>query len=164
MEITKAATPNSTFCADLIITLYCSAVSPMNLPEATTAAVVSMVPPNQAPATSWLIPIHLARYGKRYIMGMATISTSDMTKESLFGSPLIAPLVAMAAYTPQMETELERSIDISLSILNIRVEIQKLKYQTEKTTMMACTIPKAPARMISLNRMELPKITKPAFI
>src|SRR5690554_5702302 len=97
-------------------------------------------------------------------MGMATISTNEMTNDSFLGSPLMAPLVAIAADTPQMETELERSIDISLSILNARVDIQKLKYQTEKTTMIACTIPKAPARIISLKRMELPKITKPAFI
>lgn len=33
MEIAKAATPSSTFCADLMITLYCSAVSPINFPE-----------------------------------------------------------------------------------------------------------------------------------
>src|SRR5690554_986782 len=137
MEITKAATPSNTFCADLIITLYCSAVSPKNFPEATTAAVVSMVPPNQAPATSWLIPIHLAKKGNRYIMGMATISTNEMTNDSFLGSPLMAPLVAIAADTPQMETELERSIDISLSILNARVDTQKLKYHTEKTTITA---------------------------
>src|SRR5690554_436924 len=134
MEMAKAATPRRTFCADLIITLYCSAVSPINLPDATTAAVVSIVPPSHAPATSCESPINFARYGSKYIIGIATISTSEITNDSFLGSPFIAPLVAIAAETPQIETELERSIDISLSILNALVDIQKLKYHTENTT------------------------------
>ena len=132
----KAATPSNTFCADLMITLYCSAVSPINFPDATTAAVVSIVPPNHAPATCSLNPIHLARNGKRYIMGMATISTSETINDSFFGSPFMAPQVAMAAETPQMETELDSIIDISESTPILR-ETQKLKYQTQSTTITA---------------------------
>ncbi len=37
-------------------------------------------------------------------MGMAIINTSEITNESFLGSPLMAPLVAMAAETPQIET------------------------------------------------------------
>src|SRR5690554_3976524 len=164
MEMAKAATPSSTFCADLMMTLYCSAVSPINLPEATTAAVVSMVPPSHAPATSSLKPSILAMYGSRYIIGVAMMRTRQITKESFLAFPLMAPLVAIAADTPQMETALESSIDISLSILKALVAIQKLKYQTERTTITACIIPSAPALMISLKRIELPSITSPALI
>ena len=79
MDIRKAARPNNTFCDDFIITLYFSAVSPMNLPEATTAHVVSIVPPSHAPATSCDSPIFIASQGMTYIIGMAITRTSDIT-------------------------------------------------------------------------------------
>ena len=75
----KAAAPSSTFCDDLTMMAVWAAVWPSRVPEAATAPVVSMVPPIQAPATSWFSPSSCESQGMRYIMGMATTSTSEMT-------------------------------------------------------------------------------------
>src|SRR5688572_23557313 len=103
----KAANPSSTFCENLTIVLMLSATSPTSDPEATTAPVVSIVPPSQAPVTSSLSPRYRAMIGIRIIIGMAVINTIEITYDNFFGSPLIAPAVAIAADTPQMDTALE---------------------------------------------------------
>ena len=41
-----------------------------------------------------------------YIIGMAHTNTSEMIYESFLLSPLITPAVAIAAETPQIDTEL----------------------------------------------------------
>jgi len=46
-------------------------------------------------------------------MGMATINTSEITNDSFLGSPLIAPLVAIAAETRRW---IPRSIATSTSL------------------------------------------------
>lgn len=84
--MTKAASPSSTFCDDLTITAVCSAVSPSSAPDATTAPVVSIVPPIQAPATSSTTfgspssagRTSFASHGMTYIIGTAHTSTSEM--------------------------------------------------------------------------------------
>ena len=73
-------------------------------PAATTAPVVSMVPPIQAPATAGDIPTHLAMRGSRISMGMAHSRTREMVWLTFLESPLTAPPAAMAAETPQMDT------------------------------------------------------------
>ena len=98
-----------------------------------------------------------------YIIGTATTKTSDTTNESFFESPFIAPLAAMAAETPQIETAVESSIPISLST-PIFLDSQKEKYQTAKITITAWIIPYEPAFMISPNRIEVPNRTRPAFM
>lgn len=50
-DIAKAANPNKTFCDAFTMTAVSPATSPSKAPDAATAAVVSMVPPNHAPAT-----------------------------------------------------------------------------------------------------------------
>ena len=50
--IANAAKPNSTFCENLTMVLIFNAVSPTSVPEATTAPVVSILPPSHAPVTS----------------------------------------------------------------------------------------------------------------
>ena len=159
----KAATPSSTFCEDLTITLYVSATSPKNLPEATTAPVVSIVPPIHAPATSCDRPSERASQGIRYIIGTATTSTSEMTNDSFRESPLIAPQVAMAAETPQIDTALASMTPISLSSFILEAS-QNVKYQTEKTTTTLWAIPKKPAFMISPNSTEVPSSTSPILM
>ena len=47
----NAATPMSAFCENLTITPVFIATSLMSAPAATTEALVSSVPPSQAPAT-----------------------------------------------------------------------------------------------------------------
>ena len=78
-DITNAATPSSTFCEDLTMTAVFAAVSPTRVPEAATAPVVSIVPPSHAPATSSLSPMRPESHGSRYIIGIAMISTREMT-------------------------------------------------------------------------------------
>lgn len=52
-------------------------------------------------------------------------------------SPLMTPQVAIAAETPQIDTELDSMVAISSSTF-MRRETQKAKYQTRKTTIKAC--------------------------
>ena len=160
----KAATPSSTFCEDLTITLYVSATSPKNLPEATTAPVVSIVPPIHAPATSCDRPSERASQGIRYIIGTATTSTSETTNDSFRESPLIAPQVAMAAETPQIDTALGQHDAHLLVQLSFCGASQNVKYQTEKTTTTLWAIPKKPAFMISPNSTEVPSSTSPILM
>ena len=59
--------------------LIFKASSPIKLPDAITAPVVSMVPPSHAPATAWDRPNILAMNGMNIIMGIAVIRTTEMT-------------------------------------------------------------------------------------
>ena len=95
-------------------------------------------------------------------MGIAVINTRDITYESFFVSPFIAPAVAIAADTPQIETALDIIIDSSSSIFNF-LHNQKAKYQTLSTTTNACIKPNEPARRISEKIIPVPKRTKPIF-
>src|SRR5690606_11597286 len=144
----SAAIPNSTFCENLTIVLISSARSPTRLPDATTAPVVSMLPPSHAPVTSSDNPNSFAKYGMPTIMGIAVINTMDTTYDSFLESPLMAPDVAIAADTPQMETALEIIIVSSSSTPNLR-QSQNAKYHTESTTISDWTKPSEPARRIS---------------
>src|SRR5690606_29056104 len=75
---------------------------------------------------------------------------------------LMAPDVAMAADTPQMETAEESIIAISWSIFNF-LQSQKAKYQTDNTTTNAWISPKPPAFTILLKITVVPNSTKPIF-
>src|SRR6478609_8643468 len=101
-------------------------------------------------------------YGMKIIIGMATINTNEITYESFFESPLIAPAVAMAADTPHIDTALESMNVSSSSIFNFR-QIQYERYQTEKTTTTAWINPSDPAFKMSEKITEVPKSTKPTF-
>src|SRR5690606_23676313 len=160
MEMASAAIPNNTFCENLTMVLISNARSPTKLPEATTAPVVSMLPPSQAPVTSWGNPNALAMYGMAIIIGIAVINTIDTTYDNFFESPLIAPEVAIAADTPQIETALEIIIVSSSSTFNFR-HSQNAKYHTDKTTMSDCTSPNDPALRISEKMTRVPNNTNP---
>src|SRR5690606_16276677 len=96
------------------------------------------------------------------IIGMAAINTIDTTYDSFFESPLMAPEVAMAADTPQMDTALDIIIVSSSSTLNLR-HSQNAKYHTDKTTMSDCTKPSDPAERISEKMTRVPSSTSPIF-
>src|SRR6185503_44189 len=98
----NAANPMSAFCDSFTTTAALRPALPSNSPAATTAALVSSVPPSHAPATTDDIPIAFAASGISTIIGIATSSTSDVTYDSFFLSPWIAPHVAIAAETPQI--------------------------------------------------------------
>ena len=161
--MTKAATPSRTFCDDFTITAVFAAVSPISVPEAATAPVVSIVPPSHAPATSSLSPMRLASHGRRYIIGMAIMSTSEITYESFLLSPLMTPQVAMAADTPQMDTAEESIVLISGSTF-IFFPTQNAKYHTENTTIRDCASPNAPDSSTSLKRIVEPRQMMPILM
>ena len=96
------------------------------------------------------------------IIGTATTNTNDTTYDNFVLSPLIAPAVATAADTPQMETALESINDISLSIFILRHN-QKQKFHTVKTTTQDCINPNAPAFNKSSKSTVVPSNTKPIF-
>src|SRR4051812_47296110 len=127
MLIANAASPSNTFWENLTMVLIFNATSPTSVPAATTAPVVSIVPPSQAPVTSWESPSQCAMYGIAIIIGIAVISTSEITYESFFVSPLMAPAVAIAADTPQIETALDIMRLNSSSTFNF-LHNQKAKY------------------------------------
>src|SRR5690606_20882782 len=102
----------------------------------------------------------LAMYGMAIIIGMAVISTIDTTYDSFFESPLMAPDVAMAADTPQIDTALEIIIVSSSSTLNLR-HSQNATYHTDNTTMSDCTNPSDPALRISEKITRVPNRTNP---
>src|SRR5690606_7869590 len=160
MEIASAAIPSNTFCENFTIVLISNARSPTTLPEATTAPVVSILPPSQAPVTSSGNPNALAMYGMAIIIGIAVINTIDTTYDSFLESPLMAPDVAMAADTPQIDTALEIIIVSSSSTLNLR-HSQNAKYHTDKTTMSDWTNPSDPAVRISEKITRVPNSTNP---
>src|SRR5512133_1865161 len=99
----------------------------------------------------------------KIIMGMATISTSEITVDSFLLSPLMAPQVAMAADTPQIETAEASMVDISESIF-IFLAIQKAMYQTEITTSSAWISPKEPAFIMLVKSTEVPSSTSPILM
>src|SRR5699024_1425504 len=66
-----ATTPSSAFWVTLTIEAICSGCSPATAPAAVTAAVVSMLPPIQAPVTAGDRPIRFASHGSRKIEGTA---------------------------------------------------------------------------------------------
>src|SRR5690606_12267126 len=96
------------------------------------------------------------------IMGIAVINTMDTTYDSFLESPLMAPDVAIAADTPQMETALEIIIVSSSSTPNLR-QSQNAKYHTESTTISDWTKPSEPARRISEKMTLVPNSTNPTF-
>ena len=140
--------------------LIFKASSPIRLPDAITAPVVSMVPPSQAPETACDRPNILAMNGMNIIMGMAVIRTTEMTYDNFFASPLMAPADAMAAETPQMETALEIMMDNSSS-MPIFLQSQNAKYHTATTTSNAWMKPRDPAFNMSPKMILLPNNTKP---
>src|SRR5690606_3104797 len=96
------------------------------------------------------------------IIGMAVINTMETTYDNFFESPLIAPEVAIAAETPQIDTALEIIMVNSSSTFSLR-HSQKAKYHTDNTTMSDCTNPRDPAFSISEKMTRVPKSTKPIF-
>src|SRR5690606_37610167 len=77
-----------------------------------------------------------------------------------FESPSIAPDVAIAEETPQMDTALEIIKPISSSTFSF-LHNQKAKYQTENTTTSDCTSPRVPALSISPNMIDVPSRINP---
>ena len=75
----KAATPSKAFWESLTMVAALVAESPMLSPATTTAPVVSMVPPIQAPPTMSERSSQSTASGIRIIIGAATTSTSDVT-------------------------------------------------------------------------------------
>ena len=106
--------------------LIFKAVSPTKVPEAATAPEVSILPPSQAPVTSSGKLNYLAIMGMKIIMGIAVTKTIEITYDNFLESPFIAPDVAIAAETPQIETALEIIIVSSSSTFNFR-QSQKAK-------------------------------------
>jgi len=104
----KAAKPMSTFCAIFTTTATAMAASPAIAPAATTAPVVSIVPPIQAPATAGSIPTALAIRGWNNNIGIAQRRTSEIVWLIFFWSPFTAPPAAIAAETPQIDTAVPR--------------------------------------------------------
>src|SRR5688572_3001872 len=98
----------------------------------------------------------------KIIIGIAVINTSEMTYDNFFVSPLIAPAVAMAADTPQIETALLIIMVSSSSIFNL-LQTQKAKYHTLKTTTNAWINPNPPAFKMSENITPVPNKTSPIF-
>src|SRR6478736_10087900 len=96
----------------------------------------------------------------KIIIGIAVMRTNEITYESFFVSPLIAPAVAIAADTPQIETALEIISDSSSSIFNF-LQSQKAKYHTESTTANAWINPNDPALRMSAKMIDVPRITSP---
>src|SRR6476620_11187576 len=96
--------------------------------------------------------------GISIIIGIAVIKTIEITYESFFESPLMAPAVAIAADTPQIETALEIIKPISSSTFK-RLQTQKAKYHTDRTTINACIKPKEPAFKISEKMTVVPNNT-----
>ena len=86
----------------------------------------------------------------------------EMTYDNFFVSPLIAPAVAIAAETPQMDTALEIIMVSSSSILSF-LQIQNAKYQTLTTTTSACSRPSPPALRMSEKITPVPNSTSPIF-
>ena len=76
---------------------------------------------------------------------------------------MIAPQVAMAADTPQIDTALDSITPISSSTFILRAS-QKVKYHTLNTTTMPCRIPKNPASKISPNSTDVPSSTSPILM
>ena len=95
-------------------------------------------------------------------MGIAVIKTIEITYDSFLESPFIAPEVAIAADTPQIETAEEIIIVNSASIF-IFLHNQNAKYHTERTTTKDCIKPIEPAFRISENITVVPKSTNPIF-
>src|SRR6186997_3272276 len=93
---------------------------------------------------------------------MAVINTREITYDNFFVSPLIAPAVAMAADTPQIETALEIIMVKSSSTFNF-LQSQYAKYHTLITTINAWINPKEPAFRISEKIILVPKRTNPIF-
>src|ERR1700712_1035146 len=96
-------------------------------------------------------------------MGMATSKTNEVTYDSFFLSPLIAPAATMAADTPQMETADANITPNSSSIFNNR-DSHIEKNHTAATTTTACKMPGIPACIMSVNKMLVPRITNPVLI
>src|SRR5688572_2528795 len=101
-------------------------------------------------------------YGMKIIIGMAVINTREMTYDSFLVSPLIAPAVAIAADTPQIETALLIIMVSSSSIFSF-LQIQKAKYHTLKTTTNAWINPNPPAFKMSEKITPVPNRTSPIF-
>src|SRR5688572_22011381 len=97
------------------------------------------------------------------IIGMAMISTSEITCDSLRLSPSMAPEVAMAADTPQIDTALEIIIRNSSSSPS-RLVSQKVKYHTANTTTTDCRMPSPPALITSWNSTLQPSSTRPILM
>src|SRR5688572_16730910 len=100
--------------------------------------------------------------GMKIIIGIAVINTMEITYESFFESPLIAPEVAIAADTPQIDTALDIIMVSSSSTFNF-LQTQYAKYQTDNTTTSAWISPSEPAFRISVNITPVPSSTNPIF-
>ncbi len=161
MDIRKAARPNNTFCDDFIITLYFSAVSPMNLPEATTAPVVSIVPPSHAPPLPVTAPFH-CQPGHDVHHRDGYHQNERYYVRQLFIVAFMAPHVAIAADTPQIDTALASMVDISSSTFIFRAT-QNAKYHTPNTTTRDCSMPKNPALSISGKYHRRAEYDKPGL-
>src|SRR5690606_15292110 len=96
------------------------------------------------------------------IMGIAVINTIETTYDNFLESPCIAPDVAMAAETPQMDTALDNIKPNSSSIINF-LHSQKEKYHTDNTTTKDWMRPSEPALRISEKITFVPSNTKPIF-
>src|SRR5690606_22549900 len=88
------------------------------------------------------------------------MKNKEITYDNFLVSPLIAPEVAIAADTPQIDTALDNINDISLSIFNF-LHTQNAKYHTDNTTTNACIKPRDPAFRISPKITAVPSNTKP---
>ena len=124
---------------------------------------MSSVPPSHAPDTTGGMSKARATHGISTIIGIATTRTSDVTYDSLRRSPWMAPQVAMAADTPQIDTALA-SIVASSSSTRIRLASQNEKAHTLITTTSACRMPSMPAPTISSKRIVAPSTTRPVLM
>jgi hypothetical protein len=104
----KATTPMRAFWAIFTTTARSRASLPAMVPAATTAPVVSIVPPSQAPVTADAKCSSRATSGSSTSIGTATMRMRETVWLTFFGSPLSAPPAAMAADTPQTDTPVAR--------------------------------------------------------
>src|SRR5690606_25661680 len=133
----------STFCDDFtIVATRCASWSYI-VPAPRTAAVVSMLPPNHAPATSGARPSALAIIGITTIIGSAVTITSAVIYVISSFLACTDPAAAIAADTPQIDTA-EAITARSVSGNFTRPPNHQVKENTDTTIISACTRPPTP--------------------
>lgn len=158
-----ATTPISAFCVVFTMVAICRASSPAIAPEAATAAVVSMLPPIQAPATASDSPRTPASQGSRKIDGSAKTITSDAAYASCSRWACTAPAAAIAALIPQIDTA-EASSARSLSSMPSRPPSHHVKPNTMLMSSNAWMIA-GPAAVASTFRLiDAPRSTRPVLM
>ena len=145
------------------IVASCSACSPASAPAALTAAVVSMLPPIQAPATAWDRPSPFAAAGSRKIEGRANTTTRLAVYASCSRLAWTAPAAAIAALMPQIDTADDSSAR-SRSSRPSRPPSHQVNPNTTLISTSACTIAGPAAVRITAKLIDAPSSTSPVLM